>query len=115
MRKSHPAKIGIPDSKGIVYVTVRDIHYLESMNGYTRVVTKDGAILSSFSIGKFVSLTTLANFYQVHRSYIINLNFVSRYRFAGDIVMQDNKEIPVSKTLRADFLNLFYLISSGSK
>ena len=108
-------RIGIPDNKGVNYVNLMDIEYLESVQGYTRVVTKDGVILTSFNLGKFKSVITSERFYQVHRSYIVNINAIVRYKSTGEIVMKDNKEIPVSKAARQDFLNMFNMVSRSGE
>jgi two-component system LytT family response regulator len=117
MAKQHQAniqsvKIGIPNNKGIDYINMQDIQYFETIHGYTKVVTKDADILSSFSIGKFKALIDSDHFYQVHRSYIVNLNYICRYKSTGELVMQNNKEIPVSKNFRDDFLGVFNTLSN---
>lgn len=103
-------KIGVPNSAGIDYINIDDILYFEAMNGYTKVVTKDAEIVSSFSIGKFKAVLN-NSFYQVHRSYIINLHCILRYVSSGDIIMQDKKVIPLSKNFRDEFLSLFNTVS----
>lgn len=107
-------KIGIPDSKGITYVSVADIQYLEAVNGYTKVVMQNGEVLlTSFNLSKFKAIIVDNAFYQVHRSFIINLNAVARYKSIGCVVMKDSKEIPVAKTIRQHFLSLFETVSKG--
>jgi two-component system LytT family response regulator len=108
----HSAKIGIPNAKGVDYIDMPDIQYFETVNGYTKVVTKDLDLLSSFSIGKFKPLLDARYFYQVHRSYIVNLNYIRKYQSNGEVVMSNNKEIPVSKNLRDEFLNLFHTVTN---
>jgi two-component system LytT family response regulator len=46
-------------------------------------------------------------FYHVHRSYIVNLNFIARYEASGIVIMQNKKEIPVARNSREDFLKIF--------
>lgn len=106
-----PVKIGIPDSKGVTYVNITDIQYLEAVSGYTRVVLYDGVLLSSFNLGKFRTVIQSNIFFQVHRSYLVNLNAISRYKSTGEIVMRDQTEIPVAKSVRQEFLNLFSMVS----
>jgi two-component system LytT family response regulator len=105
--------IGIPDSHGINYVDIRDIQYLESINGYTNVVTSKGNILTSFNLAKFKHVVDSTLFYQVHRSFIVNISAIRRYKSSGVVVMHDDKEIPVAKSVRAAFLSLFNLVSKG--
>jgi two-component system LytT family response regulator len=100
-------KIGIPNNNGIDYVDINSIIYFESINRCTKVVTKDGDILSSYNIGKFKTMLEQYMFYQVHRSYIINLNCIRRYETTGIVIMSNNVEIPIAKNERAEFLELF--------
>jgi two-component system LytT family response regulator len=98
-------KLNIPNNKGSDYVDIEDIIYFESVQKYTKVISRHGTFLSSYNIGKFKELVSEHSFYQVHRSYIVNLNYIKRYENTGVIIMNDNAEIPVAKTNRVDFLN----------
>ncbi len=100
-------KIGVPGSTGIDYVTVSEIMYLESVNKCTRIVTTKAEYLSSFQIGKFKDHVSGLPFFQVHRSYIINLNFIQSYKSAGIVIMTNKMEIPVSRAERTEFLKIF--------
>lgn len=100
-------KIGVPNGKGVNYFDVNDIIYMEAVSNYTKVVTRTGEILSSNNIGKFNYLMDGLPFCIVHRSYIINLNCVSRYEAPGIIFMSNKVEIPLSRSAREDFLNRF--------
>jgi two-component system LytT family response regulator len=106
------SKIGIPNNKGIEYLTINDILFLEAENTYTKVVLKNEELLSSYNIGKFKDLLDNNMFYQVHRSYLVNLNCIRRYENNGTIVMDNNAIIPVSRNIREDFLKLFVRVKS---
>lgn len=100
-------KIGIPNSKGLDYINTEDILYLEATRRYTRIVEKGRETLSSYNIGKFWPLLEPHLFYKVHRSFIVNLNYVNRYESVGIITLSNNKKIPVSKNVRDNFLSIF--------
>ena len=109
-KSAHPAisnKIGIPNVQGVDYVTVSEILYMESVNKCTRIVTAKAEYLSSFQIGKFKEHINDNSFFQVHRSYIINLNFILSYKSSGIVIMSNKVEIPVSRNVRNDFLKIF--------
>jgi two-component system LytT family response regulator len=80
---------------------------MEATNRYTAVVKKQGKLLSSYSIGRYKALLENYSFCQVHRSFIVNLNHVSRYEHSGMIVMTNGAEIPISRQHKADFLQRF--------
>lgn len=100
-------KIGIPKNNGIDYISISDILYLESVNKCTLIVTTTGKYTSSANIGTFKYLVDKHPFFQVHRSYIVNLNCILRYESTGTIIMQNKKEIPMSRNIKQEFLQLF--------
>ena len=107
------SKIGIPNNKGIDYVSVDDILYLEATNSCTKVVTKTSEITSSYSLNRFRVIVEKHSFYQVHRSYMANLNYITRYSANGIVVMANGDELPVSKNVREDFLLKFDRVSKN--
>ncbi|MCB9044762.1 MAG: response regulator transcription factor [Chitinophagales bacterium] len=105
--ESKSEKIGIPDDNGIRYVDIDDIIYCETFNRYTKVVTLNMEILSSYNIGRYHETLPRELFYQLHRSFIVNLNHVKRYDATGLVIMNDGTEIPISKKHKEDFLQMF--------
>lgn len=99
-------KIGISHNHGIDYINIGDIVYLESVNKCTKIATAKSEHLSSQNLGKFLNLTSTHTFFQVHRSYIINLTYVLRYESSGIVIMSNKTEIPVSRNMRNDFLRV---------
>lgn len=104
-------KIGIPNAKGVDYLNAEDILYFESVNKYTKVVTNEYSIMSSYNLGEFKKILNANTFFQAHRSYIVNLYKVKRYETSGLLVMDDNMQIPVSKSIRNEFIDEFGRIS----
>lgn len=99
-------KIRIPNNSNFDYVNINDIIYLESVNKCTIVVTEKGKYTSTTNLGTYKYLTDEFSFFQVHRSFIINLNFVMRYESSGLLIMKDKTEIPISRNIKQDFLLL---------
>lgn len=102
-----PSRIGIPDNKSISYVDIADILYLEAHNTYTRVVTGDTEILSAYNMGKFRELLPEEVFYQIHRSYIVNMNHIRKYEHSGVVILDNQKELPVAQSARSKFQTVF--------
>jgi two-component system LytT family response regulator len=105
-------KVAIPSGKGVNYFDVNEIIYFEAVANYTKVVTRTGDILSNANIGKYAYLSDTFPFFAAHRSYIINLNCVVRYESPGIVIMTNKVEIPLSRSVREDFLNRFNNIHS---
>lgn len=86
------------------------ILYLESMttDHRAKLFLADGSVteisLSGTSFSSLVDETLSEDFFQCHRSYIINLNHVIQY--SNHIVMlQDHTELPVSRKYRTELTN----------
>lgn len=103
----HNNKIGIRNSRGIDYVNIDDIFYMEATSRCTKVITREKVYLSSYNIGKLRTMVEPYSFYNVHRSFIVNINKVVRYESSGIVITEGGHEIPVSKSSREEFLHLF--------
>ncbi len=99
-------KIRIPNNNNFDYVNIQDIIYLESMNKCTVIVTEKCKYTSATNLGNYKYLTEEFSFFQVHRSFIVNINYVTRYESSGLLIMKDKTEIPLSRNVKQDFLQL---------
>lgn len=104
-------KIGVAANNAINYVDISGILFLEAHNAYTKVCTTQVEMLSSYNLGRFKEMLPSPPFFQVHRSYIVNVNLVKQYKTAGYVLMENDKEIPVAKTFRDRFLNIFKVVA----
>src|SRR5882762_7281231 len=79
-----------------------EIIFLEASGDYTVITTKNDQFVSSSGIGKLEEILNPDTFIRVHRSTIINLNFlkeIERHFNGGMVVkMQNGKSFPVSRT-----------------
>lgn len=97
--------------KDIHFIPVKDIMYFEAAGGsYTTLTTEDGKEhIVSKGIGNFESL--LADnplFFRAHKSFVINLSYVKKYvKDTEELVMQNNKNVILSRNKKQEFLNLF--------
>lgn len=97
--------IVIPTQKGLSLIKTNDIIRFEGIDGYTKIIlTNNTSILSSYSIGKFTQTTNLNNFYLIHKSHFINLNYLKEYLNEGYVIMTNNDKAPITKIRRKIFL-----------
>lgn len=96
--------IVIPTQKGLSFIKTEDIIRFEGIDGYTKIILKNSSILSSYSIGKFTSSNKLLNFFSVHKSHFINLNYISEYLNEGYVIMSNNDKAPIAKAKRKAFI-----------
>lgn len=92
-------KIVLPLQEGFQILLINDILYLKAENAYTEfVIQKDKKILVSKNIKVYEEMLKPMGFMRVHRSFLINLSYVTSFlKSEGGTVVLDNKiEIPVS-------------------
>ena len=84
-----------------ILVKVNDIMYISASNVYLDVVTKDRTFLIRKKLKDMLSELPGDIFLQVHRSNIVNVNYVKSITNA-EVVMQDGKKISATKQKAAD-------------
>lgn len=62
----------------IKIIPVQDIHYLEAADDYVKIVTQEGSFLKNKTMSFFEKMLDPQQFTRVHRSYILNVNQVTR-------------------------------------
>ncbi|GAB1444503.1 LytTR family DNA-binding domain-containing protein [Flammeovirgaceae bacterium] len=101
-KENYESHIFVQKSEKLFNLPVDEIIYLEASGDYTIITTKADQFVSSSGIGKLEEIMNPDMFIRVHRSTIINLNFlkeIERHFNGGMIVkMQSGKSFPVSRT-----------------
>ncbi len=103
-------KIIIRTAENIYLIKVKDIVYCESDGNYTTVNLLDGAkILVSATLKEYEDLLMEYGFFRVHKSWLINLRYISRFEKAegGMIVLENGNKIPVASRKRELLLEMF--------
>lgn len=99
-------KITIPEQFGFKVVNVQEVMYLTAESNYTTLVFDDGKkIVATRSLGEFEKILNDPVFYRIHKSTIINLNFLSGYSsYEGNYAeMADGELLSVSRRKMNDF------------
>lgn len=102
INEKHNFRIHLPTRNSLEYVYPSDIVYLKAESNYTMVyLINSESVEVTRSMRNFEDqlCTTNLNFLRVHNSYIINLDYVTRYLKddGGFVVMNGKKTIPVSR------------------
>jgi two-component system, LytTR family, response regulator len=86
----------------IKIIPVQDIHYLEAADDYVKIITPEGAFLKNKTMGFFEKTLDQQQFVRVHRSYMLNVNQVTRiepYEKENHLaILRSGVKVPVSKT-----------------
>jgi two-component system LytT family response regulator len=86
----------------IKIIPVQDIHYLEAADDYVKIVTQEGSFLKNKTMSFFEKMLDPQQFTRVHRSYILNINQVTRidpYEKENHLaILRSGARVLVSKT-----------------
>jgi two-component system, LytTR family, response regulator len=101
-RGNYESHIFVQKSEKLFSLPVDEIIHLEASGDYTIITTKGDQFVSSSGIGKLEELMNPDKFIRVHRSTIVNINYlkeIERHFNGGMVVkMQSGKSFPVSRT-----------------
>jgi two-component system LytT family response regulator len=110
--QSVSGKIPVPDADGIELVPYHEIIYCKSDSNYCELnLVGNRRIVASKTLKYFESNLPSNQFYRVHKSYLVNLNHIKKYlkHDGGELIMTDNKQIPVSRNHREEILKLIQM------
>ena len=102
----------IRDDKTQVRVTAESIIYIEISHRKTKVVTEDKIYFTTHTLDYFKDRLVSSIFAQPHKSYIINFNFITAYE-RGEIVLDSQYKIPVSRSKQTEFHKSFIRFMEG--
>ena len=96
----------INHSKGYFFINVSDIIYLEASGNYCKICLNTGETVTTSKTMKIVSeLLNPDIFVRIHKTYIINLNYVKEYKSLGDgtVILKNDMQFKVAVLKRAIF------------
>ncbi|PSL31776.1 LytR/AlgR family response regulator transcription factor [Chitinophaga ginsengisoli] len=95
-------RVVVKISGKIKIIPVQDIHYLEAADDYVKIVTPEGTFLKNKTMQFFETSLDPQQFARVHRSYMLNINQVTRiepYEKENHLaILKTGAKVPVSKT-----------------
>jgi two-component system, LytTR family, response regulator len=105
LKSTHPKKLIIQNHQGIYYFELETIFYLEASGMYTIVHSKEGQFVASKPLKDFESLLS-SNFFRIHRSYIVNCDYITKYsnKEGSAITINNGTSLPLSRSKKEEFL-----------
>lgn len=100
-------KLCIPDINGFNIVEIKDIIRCESKVNYTTIhVAKGNPITVAKSLKEFEKMLEEHNFFRVHNSHLINLDYVKSYNKnkGGYVLLNNGDEIDISVRRKDEFM-----------
>jgi two-component system LytT family response regulator len=102
------SKVSLPVTDGLRFERLDDIRYLEAAGNYTFLYFTNGErLLVCRTLQEMEDrLASPYRFLRIHRSYVINVDFLERYvrGKGGYVILEGNINLTVSASKRQDFL-----------
>lgn len=103
-------KIMLPTMEGFEIVNINTILYCEAADNFTKFhFEQSQPLMICRTLKYFEDVLTDHRFLRIHRSYLINPDFVVRYSKGkgGYVTMKNNQELEISPNKKKEFLDLF--------
>ncbi|MEO8415845.1 MAG: LytTR family DNA-binding domain-containing protein [Ginsengibacter sp.] len=107
--KSQEDKIAISTSEGIEFIPIKNIVHIESKSNYSKIYLRENkSMIVSKILKDFEEMLLPYNFYRVHNSHLINLNYIQKYirSQGGHVLLQDGTLIDISRRKKEEFLKM---------
>jgi len=101
MSQRFPGKILVQRGNRLISVDTDAIVWIRAERDYASLITKDDKFLSNYGIGQLEEKLDPSTFIRVHRSSIINVNYISeifKYAAAYDVRMSNGDVVRVSRS-----------------
>ncbi|HEY9047352.1 MAG TPA: LytTR family DNA-binding domain-containing protein [Ohtaekwangia sp.] len=91
--------LAITTYEGVIFLEVDKIIRCEADLNYTRfILAENKTFLSSKTLKEYDDLLCIHdNFLRVHRSHLVNLDYVLKFKKEGTLVLKDNSTVPISR------------------
>lgn len=95
-------RVVVKDNGKIKIIPTAGIHYLEAADDYVKIHTQEGVFLKNKTMGYFEETLEAQNFIRIHRSYIVNVQLITRiepYEKESHLaILSIGLKLPVSKS-----------------
>lgn len=110
-KQTYPERILVQSGKKMVTIAVKDIIRIEADGDYSKLIVGDASFLSNYGISKLEKKLDPKLLIRVHRSSIINLQFVEsvdKYVSSFDVKMKNGDVVRVSRGYMDNIKSLMY-------
>ncbi len=106
-KEEEDLRLTVPTSSGVVFFKMNEIIRLEGEGNYSRIIlTGNRQFVSAKTLKDFSELLPGDVFVRIHKSYIVNKNFIINFLKKGVVVLSDNSKFPVSRRKKSEVSNM---------
>ncbi|NME66810.1 LytR/AlgR family response regulator transcription factor [Flammeovirga aprica] len=95
----------LKENKVIIKTFLKDIIFVESAKNYVKVITKEREIVVYTTITAMMEKLNFKNFKRIHRSFIINTDFIKT--FTAAYIELDEYKIPIGRNYKQEVMDEF--------
>lgn len=88
-------------------ILVDDVIYVERGNRQVTLVTTQGNFTTRETFDEWCTILKNSFFYRVHKSFIVNLHYVTGYKYS-ELFVQNNVRIPIASRRQTDFHKFWF-------
>ena len=100
-------RIAVSGNDGIDFFEIRNIPRIESSGNYSILHFNNAKKITVTRLLKdFEEMLQPYRFFRIHHSHLINLDYIKKYVRSGQVVMQNDDVIDVSRRKKDEFLKL---------
>lgn len=88
-------------------ILTTDVIYVERGNRQVTLVTTKGNYTTRETFDEWCEILQNSFFYKVHKSFIINLHYVTSYKYS-EVFIQNNIRIPIASRRQSDFHKFWF-------
>lgn len=97
-KKESGFKLAVPTVSGALFFSPSAIIRLEGEGNYTQFyLTGDKKYLSAKTMKDYEEILIQHHFIRIHKSHLVNKNFIESYQNEGAVVLKDGTILPVSR------------------
>ena len=102
-------KITLPQQDGFQVLNISEILYCKADDNYTEIYLENKKLLVSKTLKYFEEALADYPFARIHKSYLVNVNEVIKYRKGkgGSVIVSNGKELSVSASKKKQLLSYF--------
>lgn len=101
-------KLIVPIKSGYKLISTSQIEALVADSNYCRIYLSDGASILVSKTLKSLQNQLNENFYRIHKSVLINLDYVAEInKKDSTVIMESQKWHPISRTRKSEFFLIF--------
>lgn len=102
--KQNIERILVREGSNVHVIALKDVLWLEAQDDYVAIKTKKNIFLKLDRLGKYEKLLDPQKFKRVHRSFIINLDWLDRIENQNTAILKTGHRIPVSRSGYSRFI-----------